>query len=393
MTGNAKEMKGTWVGTAREIMQGKRIGQWRAHWQELSGPWRRNDGKCKGNEGGIHGPGATHGIWTGTATIQRQWRGSAQNGEQREERGRQNTRGRRQDKGKRRKGRGQCRRTELKFWGGGGKLGAMNQSKYKQETACVEALSLRRRARCLALREPSAERSRRGAVQMSLELGKACARLCASKRSRCDAREDTSWARRTLEQIVRGGATMNPCNVRRLFEEGKGLMHDHFLKEWGKERAMNRSNVRVNFEEGGGKLGINLTYKPENACVEALSLGRHAGLSCARGTLCEVRARRSDVRTSLSSAKPLRRLCVSKCSCCGVRGATMKRCRCGGAQMCLALGEPSAEIARVEALSLWRRANVPKSRVLFFTNLARFSKRKPILARWCTKKDFSNLAI
>ena len=41
---------------------------------------------------------------------------------------------------------------------------------------------------------------------------------------------------------------------------------------------------------------------------------------------------------------PLRRSCVSK------------RSRCGAVRILLSLGEPSAEIVRVEALSLWRRA-------------------------------------
>ena len=41
---------------------------------------------------------------------------------------------------------------------------------------------------------------------------------------------------------------------------------------------------------------------------------------------------------------PLRGSCVSK------------RSRCGAVRICPSLGEPSAEIARVEALSLWRRA-------------------------------------
>ena len=45
----------------------------------------------------------------------------------------------------------------------------------------------------------------------------------------------------------------------------------------------------------------------------------------------------------LSSANPMRRLCVSK------------RSRCGAVRICLELGEPSAEIVRVEVLSLWRR--------------------------------------
>ena len=33
-----------------------------------------------------------------------------------------------------------------------------------------------------------------------------------------------------------------------------------------------------------------------------------------------------------------------------------KRSRCGAVRICLSLGEPSAEIVPVEALSLWRRA-------------------------------------
>ena len=41
---------------------------------------------------------------------------------------------------------------------------------------------------------------------------------------------------------------------------------------------------------------------------------------------------------------PLRGSCASK------------RSRCGAVRICLSLGEPSAEIVCVEALSLWRRA-------------------------------------
>ena len=48
----------------------------------------------------------------------------------------------------------------------------------------------------------------------------------------------------------------------------------------------------------------------------------------------------------LSPMNPLRGSCVSK------------RSRCGAVRICLDLGEPSAEIVRVEALSLWRRANL-----------------------------------
>ena len=41
---------------------------------------------------------------------------------------------------------------------------------------------------------------------------------------------------------------------------------------------------------------------------------------------------------------------------CWPRATLSKRSRCGAVRICLSLGEPSAEIVRVEALSLWRRA-------------------------------------
>ena len=72
-------------------------------------------------------------------------------------------------------------------------------------------------------------------------------------------------------------------------------------------------------------------------------------------TLCGDRACRSALAVApresvLVAANPLRRSCVSK------------RSRCGAVRICLDLGEPSAEILRVEALSLWRRANLSWSR-------------------------------
>ena len=71
--------------------------------------------------------------------------------------------------------------------------------------------------------------------------------------------------------------------------------------------------------------------------------------SCSRRTLCGDPACRSAVAVApckfvLSSANPLRRSRVSK------------RSRCGAVRMRLALDEPSAEMLRVEALSLWRRS-------------------------------------
>ena len=51
-----------------------------------------------------------------------------------------------------------------------------------------------------------------------------------------------------------------------------------------------------------------------------------------------------------SPTNPLRRLCVSN------------RSRCGAVRILKLVDEPSAEIARVESLSLWRRANFKSRR-------------------------------
>ena len=68
-----------------------------------------------------------------------------------------------------------------------------------------------------------------------------------------------------------------------------------------------------------------------------------------RATLCgDSRGRGSKTEDFLRFLRcardPLRRSCASK------------RSRCGAVRICLSLGEPSAEIVRVEALPLWRRA-------------------------------------
>ena len=125
--------------------------------------------------------------------------------------------------------------------------------------------------------------------------------------------------------------------------------------------------------------------------VEALSLWRRANLFWPRRTLCGDCACRSALTVApcefvLTSANPMRRSCVSKRSRCGavricpdpgepsaeivrvealslwrhanLSACVSKRSRCGAVRICLDLGEPSAEIVRVEALSLWRRANL-----------------------------------
>ena len=78
--------------------------------------------------------------------------------------------------------------------------------------------------------------------------------------------------------------------------------------------------------------------------------GRPDG-SLRNAPLCGDRACRSALAVApcefvLSPMNPLRGSCVSK------------RSRCGAVRICLERGEPSAGIVRVEALSLWRRANL-----------------------------------
>ena len=83
--------------------------------------------------------------------------------------------------------------------------------------------------------------------------------------------------------------------------------------------------------------------------VEVKKLRTFYDFCGARATLCgDSRGRGSkteDFLRFLACARdPLRRSCASK------------RSRCGAVRICLSLDEP--EIVRVEALSLWRRANL-----------------------------------
>ena len=83
----------------------------------------------------------------------------------------------------------------------------------------------------------------------------------------------------------------------------------------------------------------NVARKPsaEIVRVGSLSLWRRANFQRRPRTLCG--------EFSTSPANPLRRLCVSDPS------------RCGAVRIFYVAREPSAEIVRVESLSLWRRAN------------------------------------
>ena len=63
-------------------------------------------------------------------------------------------------------------------------------------------------------RHPTTESEIESLTEAQLTSANPLQRICASKRSR--------WGAASLEQIVRGGATMSQCNVRRLLEEGAG---------------------------------------------------------------------------------------------------------------------------------------------------------------------------
>ena len=97
-------------------------------------------------------------------------------------------------------------------------------------------------------------------------------------------------------------------------------------------------------------------------CADAMARYRVRGRrSTFIKRVCEFRCRRSVslVRKRCETkVNALRRSCVPKSS------------RCGAVRICLELGEPSAEIARVEALSLWRRANASCSRRTLCGDLA-----------------------
>ena len=89
--------------------------------------------------------------------------------------------------------------------------------------------------------------------------------------------------------------------------------------------------------------------------VGSLSLWRRANFKADRQTLCGDCACRIALAVApcefqSSPTNPLRRLCVSD------------RSRCGAVRISKLADEPSAEIVRVGALSLWRRANLHAGR-------------------------------
>ena len=171
--------------------------------------------------------------------------------------------------------------------------------------------------------------SRCGAVRMCLELGEPSAEIVRVEALSLWRRANVSCARRTLcgDRACQSALAVAPCEF--------GLSSANPLRR----SCASKRSICLELGEPSAEI----------VCVEALSLWRRASLARARRTLCGDRACRSALAVApcecvLSSANPLRRSCVSK------------RSRCGAVRMCLELGKPSAEIVRVEALSLWHRA-------------------------------------
>ena len=185
------------------------------------------------------------------------------------------------------------------------------------------------------------KRSRCGAVRICLDLGEPSAEIVRVEALSLWRRANLSWPWRTLcgDRACRSALAVAPCEF-----------------VLSAANPLRRSCVSKRSRCGAVRICLDLGEpSAEIVRVEALSLWRRANLSWPWRTLCGDRACRSALAVApcefvLTLANPLRRSCVSK------------RSRCDAVRICLDLGEPSAEILRVEALSLWRRANLSWAR-------------------------------
>ena len=144
-------------------------------------------------------------------------------------------------------------------------------------------------------------------------------RLCVSERSRCGAVRFFTWPAHPLRRLrVSEHSRCGSVRISKLAEEPSAeIVRVGALSLWR----------RANFKARGG------TLCGDCACRSALAVAP-----------CEFQSSRRN---------PLRRLCVSE------------RSRCGAVRISRLAEEPSAEIVRVGALSLWRRANFNSCRRTF----------------------------
>ena len=154
-------------------------------------------------------------------------------------------------------------------------------------------------------------RSRCGAVRFFTWPANPLRRLCVSERSRCGAVRFFTWPTNPLRRLC--VSERSRCGAVRIFyvadEPSAEIVRVGSLSLW----------CRANFLRG------RRTLCGDCACRIALAVAP-----------CEFQS---------SPTNPLRRLCVSN------------RSRCGVVRISKLADEPSAEIVRVESLSLWRRAN------------------------------------
>ena len=179
-------------------------------------------------------------------------------------------------------------------------------------------------------------------------------RLCVSNRSRCGAVRISKLAHEPSAEIVRVGS-LSLWRRAFFFRGPRTLCGDCAcriaLAVAPCEFQISRTNpLRTLCVSNRSRCGAVREPSAEIVRVESLSLWRRANFKARRRTLCGDCACRialavAPCESQSSRTNPLRRLCVSD------------RSRCGAVRTFYVADKPSAEIVRVESLSLWRRAN------------------------------------
>ena len=176
-------------------------------------------------------------------------------------------------------------------------------------------------------------------------------RSCVPKRSRCGAVQNTSCSRRSLcgDPACRSALAVAPCEFVLSSANPRANLFCEALSLWRRAGASRSRRTLCGDPACRSALAVapcefvlSSANPLQRSCVPKRSrCGAVQNSSCSRRSLCGGPACRSALAVAprefvLSSANPLRRSCVSK------------RSRCGVVRMRLALGEPSAEVQRVE---------------------------------------------
>ena len=229
------------------------------------------------------------------------------------------------------------------------RCGAVRISKLTDEPSaeivcvCVESLSLRRF--CVS------NRSRCGAVRISKLADEPFAEMVCVESLTLSRRAIFNARRRTLcgdAACRRALAVADAPSVE--------IARVESLSVWRRANFKARAlcgdcACRIALAVAGAVRVSKLANEPSVEIVRFESVWRRANFKARRQTLCGDCARRIALAVApcefqCSTTNPLRRLYVSN------------RSRCGAVRICYVSCEPSAEIVRVESLSLRRRANL-----------------------------------